>query len=104
MAQPESRAVVAPQGSPRPPPPVTCSTRIGVSSKSTPLTWRPSDQDLQRADRSVRIVLTGSKNGACIKEVFQRFPLRILFPSTVAGGVEEAVPVNTAAVSSNSAP
>src|SRR5207253_11172144 len=70
--------------------------RIRVSSKSTPLTWRPSDQDLQRAEGSVRIVLTGSENGARIKEVFQRSPLRILFPSTVAGVVEEAVLVNTA--------
>jgi urease accessory protein len=60
------------------------------------LTWRPSDQDLQRAEGSCRIVLSGSENGTRIQEVFQRSPLRILFPSTVAGAVEEAVLVNTA--------
>ena len=61
-----------------------------------PVTWQPSDRDLQRADGSGRIVLSGSENGTRIKEVFQRSPLRILFPSTAAGTVEEAVLVNTA--------
>ena len=88
IAEAGSSGCVVIQGFHRAHPPVTCSR--------TPLTWRPSDQDLQRADGSVRIVLTGSKNGARIKEVFQRSPLRILFPSTVAGVVEEAVLVNTA--------
>jgi urease accessory protein len=96
MAQAGSSGCVAIQGFHRADPPVTCSTRIRVSSNSTPLTWRPSDQDLQRADGSVRIVLSGSENGARIKEVYQRCPLRILFPGTVAGAVEEAVLVNTA--------
>lgn len=62
----------------------------------TPLSRGPSDQDLQRADGSGRIVLSGSENGTRVKEVFQRSPLRILFTSTVAGAVEEAVLVNTA--------
>jgi len=62
----------------------------------SPVTWQPSDHDLQRADGSGRIVLSGSENGTRIKEVFQRSPLRILFPSTVTGAVEEAVLVNTA--------
>jgi urease accessory protein len=96
MAQAGSSGCVAIQGFHRADPPVTCSTRIRISSKSTPLTWRPSDQDLQRAEGSCRIVLSGSENGTRIKEVFQRSPLRILFPSTVAGAVEEAVLVNTA--------
>ena len=96
MAQAGSSGCVAIQGFHRADPPVTCSTRIRVSSKSTPLTWRPSDQDLQRADGSVRIVLTGSENGTRIKELFQRSPLRIIFPSTVTGAVGEAVLVNTA--------
>jgi len=96
MAQAGSSGCVAVQGFHRADPPVTCSTRIRVSSKSTPLTWRPSDQDLQRADGSGQIVLSGSENGARIKDVFQRSPLRILFPSTVAGVVEECVLVNTA--------
>jgi urease accessory protein len=88
MAQAGSSGCVAVQGFHRAHAPVTCSP--------TPLTWRPSDHDLQRADGSVQIVLTGSENGARIKEVFQRSPLRILFPSTVAGAVEEVVLVNTA--------
>jgi urease accessory protein len=96
MAQAGSGGCVAVQGFHRAYAPVTCSRRIGVSSKSRPLTWRPSDQDLQRAEGSVRIVLSGSEDGTRIKEVFQRSPLRILFPSTVAGAVEEAVLVNTA--------
>jgi urease accessory protein len=96
MAQAGSGGCVAVQGFHRAYASVTCSRRIRVSSKSRPLTWRPSDQDLQRAEGSVRIVLSGSENGARIKEVFQRYPLQILFPSTVAGAVEEAVLVNTA--------
>jgi urease accessory protein len=67
-----------------------------VSSKSTPWSCRPSDQDLQRAEGAVRLVLSGSENGTRVKEVFQQSPLRILFPSTMAGTVEEAVLVNTA--------
>jgi urease accessory protein len=96
MAQAGNSGCVAVQSLHRAHSPTTCSTRIRVSSKSTPSSWRPSDQDLQRADGSGRIVLSGSENGTRIKEVFQRSPLRILFPSTVAGAVEEAVLVNTA--------
>ena len=75
---------------------VTCSTRIHLSSKSTPWSRRTSDQDLQRAEGAVRIVLSGSESGTHVKEVFQQSPLRILFPSTIAGAVEEAVLLNTA--------
>jgi urease accessory protein len=75
---------------------VTCSTRIHLSSKSTPWSRRTSDQDLQRAEGAVRIVLSGSEHGTRVKEVFQQSPLRILFPSTIAGAVEEAVLLNTA--------
>jgi urease accessory protein len=57
---------------------------------------RTSDQDLQRADGSCRVVVCGSEHGSRVQEVFQRSPLRILFPSTVAGAVEEAVLINTA--------
>jgi urease accessory protein len=56
----------------------------------------PSDKDLQRADGSGRIVLSGSQNGTRIADVFQRSPIRIMFPSVGRGGVEEAVLVNTA--------
>ena len=57
--------------------------------------WHPSDRDLQRADGSGRIVVTGSENGTRITDVFQRSPIRIMFPSLSAGAVEEAVLINT---------
>jgi len=56
----------------------------------------PSDKDLQRADGSGRIVLSGSEKGTRIMEVFQRAPIRIIFPRVSGGVVEEAVLVNTA--------
>src|SRR5215813_6341396 len=57
--------------------------------------WHASDRDLQRADGSGRIVVTGSENGTRITDVFQRSPIRIMFPSLSAGTVEEAVLINT---------
>jgi urease accessory protein len=59
-------------------------------------TRNPSDADLQRAEGSGRIVLSGSQNRARIKDVFQRSPVRIMFPRAGGGAVEEAVLVNTA--------
>ncbi len=56
----------------------------------------PSDKDLQRAEGSVRIVLSGSEKGTRIMDVFERSPIRILFPRAGGGSVEEAVLVNTA--------
>jgi urease accessory protein len=56
----------------------------------------PSDRDLQRAQGSGRIVLSGSKKGARIIDVFQQSPIRIMFPRARGGAVEEAVFVNTA--------
>ncbi len=56
----------------------------------------PSDKDLQRAEGSGRIVLSGSDKGTRIMDVFQRAPIRIMFPRTAGGAVEEAVLVNTA--------
>jgi urease accessory protein len=55
-----------------------------------------SDKDLQRADGSGRIVLSGSEKGTRIMDVFQRSPIRIMFPRTGGGAVEEAVLINTA--------
>ncbi len=96
MAQARNSGCVAVQSLHRSYAPINCTTRIRVSSKTTPLSRGPSDRDLERAEGSVRIVLSGSENGTRIKEVFQRSPLRVLFPSVVAGAVEEAVIVNTA--------
>jgi urease accessory protein len=56
----------------------------------------PSDKDLQRADGSGRIVLSGSKDGTRIVDVFQRSPIRVMFPRAGGGPVEEAVLINTA--------
>jgi urease accessory protein len=56
---------------------------------------QPSDQDLQRADGSARIVLSGSARGTRVVDLFQQSPIRFLFPSVEAGAVEEAVLVNT---------
>jgi urease accessory protein len=55
---------------------------------------RPSDQDLQRADGCCRIVLSGSENR--IEDVFERSPIRVMFPRTGHRAVEEAVLINTA--------
>jgi urease accessory protein len=56
----------------------------------------PSDKDLQRADGSGRMVLGGSEKGTRIVDVFQRSPIRIMFPSSGGTAVEEAVLINTA--------
>jgi urease accessory protein len=56
----------------------------------------PSDKDLQRAEGSGRIVLSGSDKGTRVMDVFQRSPIRIMFPKTADGAVQEAVLVNTA--------
>jgi len=57
---------------------------------------KPSDKDLQRAEGSGRIVLSGSEQGTRIMDVFQRSPIRIMFPRVGGTAVEEAVFVNTA--------
>lgn len=56
----------------------------------------PSDKDLQRADGSGRMVLSGSDNGTRIVDVFQQSPIRIMFPGSSGCAVEEAVLINTA--------
>ena len=56
----------------------------------------PSDRDLQRADGSARIVVSGSENGTRVTSVFQRSPIRIMFPNLGSRAVEEAVLVNIA--------
>ena len=55
-----------------------------------------SDKDLQRANGSGRILVSGSERGTRVLEVFQKSPIRILFPSTDGCAVEEAVLINTA--------
>jgi urease accessory protein len=57
---------------------------------------RASDKDLQRAEGAGRIVLSGSENGTRIMDVFERSPIRVMFPRAGGGAPGEAVLVNTA--------
>ena len=57
---------------------------------------RIKDSDLQRAEGCGRMVLGGAQSGARIVELFQRSPIRILFPRVGDGALEEAVLINTA--------
>src|SRR5215831_5853349 len=56
----------------------------------------PSDKDLQRANGFARILVSGSQRGTFIMDVFQRSPLRIMFPRFRGNTVEEGVLINTA--------
>lgn len=55
-----------------------------------------SDRDLQRAKGYGRIVVSGSEKGNRIMEVLQQSPIRIMFPRSDGGGIEEAVLINIA--------
>jgi len=75
-----------------------CDLTDELSSSGTPDVSkdRPSDRDLQRADGCGRVILIGSENGTRIEDVFERSPIRIMFPRTGHRAVEEAVLINTA--------
>jgi urease accessory protein len=75
------------------PPDVTNRLSLCLAESSTK---HPSDKDLQRADGCGRLVLSGSENGTRIEDVFERSPIRIMFPRTRHCSVEEAVLINTA--------
>lgn len=53
-----------------------------------------SDRDLQRSAGSCQIVLKGSTQGNQIVDVFQRAPVRVMFPQVGNAGVAEAVMIN----------
>ena len=55
-----------------------------------------SDRHLQRAKGLCRIVVGSSAEGNEIVDVFQRSPLRVIFPRIGGAGVKEAVLINTA--------
>ena len=76
-------------------PPILISD-LSLSRTPDVATDPPSDMDLQRANGCGRIVLSGSENGTRIKDIFERFPIRILFPRTGDGAIKEAVLINTA--------
>ncbi len=56
----------------------------------------PSDKDLQRADGAGRAVFGLFGGDTRIKDLFQRSPIRIMFPGSGVGTLEEAVLINTA--------
>jgi len=55
----------------------------------------PSDNDLQRAMGGVRIVVAGSARGTRIAHIFQRYPVRVMFPGTGRSDMREVVLVNS---------
>ena len=59
-------------------------------------TGRASDKDLQRADGCARIMLRGSESGTRIEDIFERSPMRVMFPRAGHRALEEAVLINTA--------
>jgi urease accessory protein len=74
------------------PPDVTERLGLCLAESSTKDT---GDKDLQRADGCGRIVLCGSENGTRIEDVFERSPIRVMFPRNGHRPVEEAVIINT---------
>jgi urease accessory protein len=55
----------------------------------------PSDTDLQRAQGFGRIIFGAAEKGARIIDVFEKSPVRVLFPRADSGAIEEAVLLNT---------
>jgi urease accessory protein len=74
------------------PPDVTERLGLCLAESSTKDT---GDKDLQRADGCCRMVLCGSENGTRIEDVFERSPIRVMFPRNGNRPVEEAVIINT---------
>jgi urease accessory protein len=83
-------------------PMLNATTRSNLSEDLGPVVSResslasPSDKDLQRADGAGRIVVSGSQKGTYITDVYQRSPIRIMFPRGGSAALEEAVFINTA--------
>src|SRR5580692_5875952 len=75
------------------PPGVTGRLAGGLGEPGTKQT---GDRDLQRADGYCRIVLSGSETGTRIEDVFERSPIRVMFPRNGHSVMEEAVLINTA--------
>jgi len=67
----------------------------GYSNALAPRARTPGDKDLQRSKGRARMVLAGSAHGTRIVDIFQRSPIRIMFPGIRGAPVEEAVAVNT---------
>lgn len=56
---------------------------------------RLSDRDLQRSQGSGRLVVSGSDRGTRIVDVYERSPIRVMFPK-INNAIDEAVLINTA--------
>ena len=54
-----------------------------------------SDKDLQRARGTCRIIVGSCEKGTHIMDVYQKSPIRVLFPRTSGTSFDEAVLVNT---------
>jgi urease accessory protein len=63
--------------------------------KVEPPSAKPSDTDLQRSDGIGRIVLGSSEGRTQIIDVFQKSPVRVMFPTVPGCKIEEAVLINT---------
>jgi urease accessory protein len=68
----------------------------GCSNVRSSTVDSPSDKDMQRSEGLARLVLGGSARGTQIVDLFERSPIRIMFPGARDAPVEEAVVVNTA--------
>jgi urease accessory protein len=68
----------------------------GCSNARASTVGTPVDKDLQRSEGLARLVLARSARGTHIADLFERSPIRIMFPGIRGAPVEEAVVVNTA--------
>src|SRR5215469_18146194 len=68
-----------------------------MNAIETPVQHRESssDKDLQRAEGTCRIVVGGYGKSTRIMDVYQKSPVRVLFPKTGDDRAQEAVLVNT---------
>ena len=66
-------------------------TRVLLSPRAD----NSSDKNLQRARGACRITLGNSEKSTRIMDLYQKSPMRVLFPRTSGATVEEAVLVNT---------
>src|SRR5215470_7744286 len=67
----------------------------GTSVAPAPGLEYSSDKNLQRAEGRCRLVIGGSEKGTRIMDLYQKSPVRMLFPGITGSRLEEAVLVNT---------
>jgi urease accessory protein len=79
--------------------PACSRDRIGNPEPVRPFSGRPkgtSDRDLQRASGLGHLTLGSFEGKTRINNLFQKSPIRIMFPRSTSGALEEAVLINTA--------